>query len=211
MNRSLSFLRKDERFCDLVFVCHSPNSIDATKPKKPKRVLAHAAVFQPHSALIKNLVEISRSKQVGSFCNPVANIDTRLIFTSTNGFQNLFQPLILVVRHHRNQPRRCRRTCCRETCRVPVPRTNNHQQGHGEESARACQATRTRRHSRPFTQLRFFVRKRSCRNFCPSEEISGEKRSKAGQRCQEGVKVLSRVWCKEFPITYNCNQLNLVN
>ena len=64
VKRSLGFLRKDERFCDLVFVCHAPNSAEASKPKKPKRVFAHTAVIQPHSKLIKTLVDISREKQV---------------------------------------------------------------------------------------------------------------------------------------------------
>ena len=64
VKRSLGFLRKDERFCDLIFVCHAPNSAEASKPKKPKRVFAHTAVIQPHSKLIKTLVDISREKQV---------------------------------------------------------------------------------------------------------------------------------------------------
>jgi hypothetical protein len=65
VNRSLSFLRKDERFCDLAFVCHPPEAVTgSSKAKKPKRIYAHQAVFQPHSELIRDLVDIAHKKQV---------------------------------------------------------------------------------------------------------------------------------------------------
>jgi hypothetical protein len=60
INRSLSYLRKNEKFTDLRFVCQSGSG----KAKKSVTISAHQAIFAAKSRLMAKLFEISHEKQV---------------------------------------------------------------------------------------------------------------------------------------------------
>jgi hypothetical protein len=57
-SRSLQFLRKSEDSTDLRFNCVDGRS------KKPKSVMAHKAIFGPHSKLLKELFDIAKAEMV---------------------------------------------------------------------------------------------------------------------------------------------------
>ena len=61
INRSLSFLRKNEKFSDLKFVCISYEEDGSVKSNI---VSAHIALFRQISPLLSELFEITDKKQV---------------------------------------------------------------------------------------------------------------------------------------------------